>query len=117
MPEAAREKARMGFDFQCKDKTVDFCNVQVPRQVHRIRPLVGGRQLLASSNRSASRILLCVFVDEQVPESEDSVVKSHRTKNVTEIPKRGQKLAAETLGVMMEKNYCELQLANEEYEI
>lgn len=44
-------------------------------------------------------------------------LKATAHKKVTEIPKRGQKLAAETLGVMMEKNYCELQLANEEYEI
>ena len=105
----------------------DFCNVQVPCQVHRTRPPIGGRQLPASSNRSASRILLCVFVDVQVQESEDSVVKSYHTpKSDRDLEKwlkigyRDPRYLFENLsnnGMMTEKSYCGPQLADEEYEI
>jgi hypothetical protein len=105
----------------------NFCNVQVPRQVHRTRPPIGGRQPPASSNRSASRILLCVFVDVQVQESEDSAVKSYNTpKSDRDLEKwlkigcRATRYLFENLsnnGMMTEKSYCGPQLADEEYEI
>jgi hypothetical protein len=122
----SERKARIGLELPMERKSRRLLYIQVPRQVHRIRPPIGEKQLLASSSRSASRILLCVFVDVQVSESEDSAVKkAPHNKMLIEIPKRGQNRLQRHLvfrnlsnnSVIMEKSYCEPQLANEENEI